>query len=143
MFECYDYTSDDYIRASAIEKQSVSEVRVGICFFMFHEESNINYVSDQLSFTPSEISFDCSASAYDMAEAVKASMNLKRDLMRCYSYEEVKSCFKKYGLNVCDDESFASTLDLDDQTCEEVARYGWGSCIVSFAAYGVFEGLES
>lgn len=144
MFECYEYSSDDYKKASGLNKERVSaEVRVGICFYMDDQEQSINYVSEQLSFTPSEISFDCAASACEMIVAIKSSYDLKRNLIQCHSYEEVQTCFKKVGLDVCDSESFASRFGLGDQACEEVARYGWGSCIVSTAIYGVFEGYET
>ncbi len=142
-FECYDYSSEDYKRASAIAKESASEVRVGICFYMHDEGQNINYVSEQLSFAPSEISLDCSASAYEMIEAIKASSDLKRELVQCEAYSDVKSCFERAGIDACDDQFLFSTLDLDAEAEEQIARYGWGSCIVSFAAYGVFEGYES
>jgi hypothetical protein len=142
IFECYDYTYDDYARASTACKVNVSEVRVGICFFMYDEELNTNYVSEQFSFAPSEISFDCSASANEMIDAINAKHELKRLLMQCNTYEDVQNCFKEYGLAACDSESFASVLGLGDQSNEEVARYGWGSCIVSFATCGVFEGID-
>jgi len=149
-FECYNYSLEDYKRASAIAKESASEVRVGIYFYMHDEGQNANYVSEQLSFAPSEISFDCSASAYEMIEAIKASSELKRELLQCEAYSDVKSCFERVGIDACDDKSLFSTLVLDDEFVadpveaeEQIARYGWGSCLVQFAACGVFEGYDS
>ena len=142
IFSCHDYSSSDYKSMSSNDPSGVSEIRIGICFLMRDDDSRKNHVIEQLTFKPTEITLDCSATPDEMIDAIRASSDLKEELAGCDSYDDFKSCFERYGHDICESESLWSALGLGPEADEQVARYGWGSCMVSFAIYESFEGYE-
>lgn len=88
-------------------------------------------------------------SVIELLDAIKRNASLRTEILQRDCYADVAAACRQHGISISDEDQAWLELGYGEDDAEsalaneQVARYGWGSCLVCLAVNGCFEGYDN